>query len=62
VTGRLPDGERQRWLAEHWGDHHVVDHHPQGEAAAEAHAHCTDAGTAHRFVEVGRKRRRREVV
>ena len=42
----LPERERQRGLAEDGSQHHVVDHHGQGEAAGEAHADDADPGTA----------------
>ena len=42
----LADGERQRRLAEHGRDDGVVDHHRQGEPAAEAHPDRPDAGAA----------------
>ena len=38
--------ERERRLAQHRGDHHVVDHHGQGEPAGEAHPDRTHPGPA----------------
>lgn len=42
------------WLS--ISDHLVVDHHGQGEAAREAHAHHADAGPAQLVVQVAGER------
>ena len=39
----LPEGKRQRGLAEYRGDEAFVEHHPEGEAPGEAHADGADA-------------------
>ena len=39
-------GQRQAGLAKYRGQQAVVEHHPEGESAGEAHAHRTDSRTA----------------